>query len=223
MAIYLVVQTLVFLVFMFILSAKGDVDVDVEELAESGLFFGIASSVSAVISTLLVIGCVALKKGVRIVDYLKLYRPRLRSIVIWTVLFFVIFTPIDWLRIEVFEKPVVPEFMLDAYLSCDFLPILWFAILIGAPFAEEFLFRGFVFEGIKHTRMGSVGAVVICSLVWSAVHLQYDLIDMSVVFLGGLFLGVAKLRTGTLWVPIILHFIWNLGAMIQTAMAAAQV
>ncbi len=69
MAIYLAVQTLLFLVFMFILSAKGDVDV--EELAESGLFFGIASSVSAVISTLLVIGCVALKKGVRIVDYLK--------------------------------------------------------------------------------------------------------------------------------------------------------
>ncbi len=46
---------------------------------------------------------------------------------------------------------------------------------------------------------------------------------MSVVFLGGLFLGVAKLRAGTLWIPIILHFIWNLVAMIQTAMAAAQV
>lgn len=221
MAVHLVIQTLVFLVFMFILSAKGEVDV--EELAESGSFFGIASSVSAVVSTLLVIGCVALKKGIRIVDYLKLYRPRLRSITIWVVLFFAIFTPLDWLRIEVFEKPVVPEFMLDAYLSCDFLPVLWFAVLIGAPFAEEFLFRGFLFEGIKHTRMGSVGAVVICALLWSAVHLQYDLIDMSVVFLGGLFLGIVKLRTGTLWVPIILHFIWNLVAMIQTAMAASQV
>src|SRR5437867_641768 len=51
-------------------------------------------------------------------------------------------------------RPIVPEFMVRAYESAGFAPLFWVAIVIVAPVSEEILFRGFLFEGIHHSRLG---------------------------------------------------------------------
>ena len=69
-------------------------------------------------------------------------------------------------------------------------------------------------------RLGPVTAVVVCAVTWAVVHFQYNFVDISLIFLAGLFLGVARLKSGSLWVPIFLHFVWNLVSTIQTAYVA---
>ena len=66
-------------------------------------------------------------------------------------------------------------------------------------------------------RLGGGGTIVLTSLVWACIHLQYDAYQVSIVFAGGLLLGTARLRTGSLWPTIAMHVFWNIIAMVETA------
>jgi membrane protease YdiL (CAAX protease family) len=72
-------------------------------------------------------------------------------------------------------RPIVPEFMTQAYRSAYCVPLLWATLLVAAPLLEESLFRGFMIRGIRYSRLGAVGAVLITSAGWSILHTQYDL------------------------------------------------
>jgi membrane protease YdiL (CAAX protease family) len=114
-------------------------------------------------------------------------------------------------------RPVVPEFMQRVYQTAGFVPLLWLALLVAAPFAEETLFRGFLFEGILHSRLGAIGAIVFTALAWALIHLQYDAYGIATILASGLLLGYARLRTGSLFVTIFLHALMNLIATVETA------
>ena len=104
--------------------------------------------------------------------------------------------------------------------------IFWPAFLslaIGAPLAEEFVFRGQLFAALKQSPVGGIGAVVITSAAWSLLHLNMSLPEpwfaIGIIFTMGLVLGWLLLRFGSLWVTIILHGVWN-GFYALTALAA---
>jgi len=74
------------------------------------------------------------------------------------------------------------QMMVDVYKTAYFTPLLWFAFVIVGPLMEEIVFRGFMFKGIEHSKMGPAGAVIITSLVWSFIHIQYDVYGMVNLF-----------------------------------------
>jgi uncharacterized protein len=70
---------------------------------------------------------------------------------------------------------------------------LWLAIVIATPISEEVLFRGFMFRGFVHAPRDAVPSIVLISLIWSLQHIQYDLLDITEIFVLGLLLGVGAL------------------------------
>jgi membrane protease YdiL (CAAX protease family) len=82
------------------------------------------------------------------------------------------------------------------------------AIAVGAPLWEEMVFRGFLIAPIA----GAIGfwpAAVLISGAWTALHLGYSLVGLAEVFLVGLYFSWLLWRTGSVWVPIACHAIYN--------------
>ena len=94
-------------------------------------------------------------------------------------------------------------------------------IVLGAPFVEEAIFRGFLLTSFSKTRLGFWGAAVLSSALWAAIH-GYA-VSMAVgLFVFGLLLSLLVRRTGSIWISILLHALWNAGvtAAIFVAMKA---
>jgi uncharacterized protein len=84
--------------------------------------------------------------------------------------------------------------------------------LLAAVF-EEIIMRGYIFALLEAT-WGGLAAIVGSALIFSAFHLikhpRMPLIFALNAIFFGLITGYARFLTGTLWVPIGLHFGWNL-------------
>lgn len=77
--------------------------------------------------------------------------------------------------------------------------------------AEEALLRGYPFRALVEGP-GAVVAVVLTSLVFAALHgsnPNAGLFGLVNIFLAGVLLAVAVLRTGTLWLATGVHLGWN--------------
>lgn len=89
---------------------------------------------------------------------------------------------------------------------------LWLALLtigVGAPLSEELLFRGFLLPALSRSRLGFVGAAVLTTAAWTALHFTYSIFGLIEVFLIGLYFSWLLWRTGSLWVPIVCHAAYN--------------
>jgi membrane protease YdiL (CAAX protease family) len=102
------------------------------------------------------------------------------------------------------------------------LPIMIFAFCVAAPVSEEFFARGFLYQGWSQTWLRPVGAIILSSLVWTRLHLQYDVFSLGQVFSLGLWFGYLRYRSGSTWLTIVLHGMNNLAAVIQTIWLAGQ-
>jgi membrane protease YdiL (CAAX protease family) len=78
---------------------------------------------------------------------------------------------------------------------------------------EELLFRG-VLVRILSERFGGWVALIVSSLIFGGLHLVNPDATvwgaLAIAATGGLLLGGAYLATGSLWLPIGIHFAWNL-------------
>lgn len=95
----------------------------------------------------------------------------------------------------------------------SFSPLYLLAAVIAAPLFEEIFFRGFMFQGLLHSRLGPYGTIFLTNILWTAVHAQVadfaDLYTLFLIFALGLILGVARYVENTLWLPIAMHALWN--------------
>ena len=107
------------------------------------------------------------------------------------------------------------EFMVGIARTYRSAALLSVALIVAAPAFEEICFRGFLYAGMKRCWLGSAGAIVLTSLVWASIHIQYDLFDIGVIFVSGLLLGVVRWRTKSLWPCLALHAAWNAVATTQ--------
>ncbi|MCE7038845.1 CPBP family intramembrane glutamic endopeptidase [Dyadobacter sp. CY312] len=76
---------------------------------------------------------------------------------------------------------------------------------------EEIFIRGYVLQNLM-VSFNKYIALVVSSLLFSLMHIfnsDLDLAGIISLFLAGLLLGLCYLRTGSLWLPIALHFSWN--------------
>ena len=83
------------------------------------------------------------------------------------------------------------------------------AVALGAPLAEEFVFRGQLFAALARSRAGFSGATLVTSALWSLLHISEPWLAIGIIFMMGLALGALLVRFGSLWVTIICHGVWN--------------
>jgi len=87
---------------------------------------------------------------------------------------------------------VVTPFQIGVYRAAragGTLPWMWLAFVVAAPAMEEVTFRGFVYRGWAASRVGPLGAILLTSLAWSMMHLQYDWRGIVQIFAFGLLFG----------------------------------
>jgi uncharacterized protein len=116
-------------------------------------------------------------------------------------------------------REVTPGFMGDVLQSASDDGALWLLVIafaVAAPVSEEFFARGFLYRGWSESFLGPVGAVILSSLVWTALHLQYDWFFLGEVFSIGLVLGYLRYRSQSIWLTVLLHGLNNLAAVVQT-------
>lgn len=87
--------------------------------------------------------------------------------------------------------------------------VLFAAAAIGAPIAEELLFRGFLFTGLRATPLGFAGAAGVSSLLWAMMHANYSSYGILLVLAIGLLLAYVRDRTGSLIPAIACHAVYN--------------
>ena len=178
-------------------------------LDSNGLFLSFVSFVVSPLVIGLSVLFVKIRKNITVKEYLLLNRVGWFQFLKWS-LILLLFTACSDALTSVFGRPVVSDFMTKAYKTAYFPPLLWLAFIIMSPLYEEILFRGFMFKGIESSKLGPIGAVLITSLAWSMLHIQYDILIIGVIFAGGLLLGWARLKTNSIYVPIVMHALQNL-------------
>ncbi|WP_456437131.1 CPBP family intramembrane glutamic endopeptidase [Psychroserpens sp.] len=90
------------------------------------------------------------------------------------------------------------------------------AIIIIAPITEELIFRGLLYWKIKTTRLNYFGAILIPAILFSAIHFQYsELLTFGIIFIDGLFYGLARHYSKSVILTIILHSLSNFGAVLE--------
>jgi uncharacterized protein len=116
-------------------------------------------------------------------------------------------------------------FMADVLKSAQADGALWLLVIafcVAAPISEEFFARGFLYRGWSETALRPAGAIVLSSLAWTSLHLQYDWFFFGEVFSIGLLLGYFRYRFNSTWLTIVLHGLNNLAATVQTFWLAGQ-
>jgi membrane protease YdiL (CAAX protease family) len=116
-------------------------------------------------------------------------------------------------------REVAPGFMGDVLKSAQADGALWLLVIafcVAAPVTEEFFARGFLYRGWSESFLKVPGAILLSSLVWTALHLQYDWFFFGEVFSIGLLLGWLRYRSNSTWLTIIVHGVNNLAATLQS-------
>lgn len=119
---------------------------------------------------------------------------------------------------------IVSSFQTDSFTSArneGWLAALAVAVVVVGPAGEETLFRGFLFRGWVRPGLPGVFAIVLISLLWTALHVQYDWFGITQVFLIGLVLGWLRWRSGSTSLTLVLHILVNLESSIETMVKAA--
>ena len=158
-------------------------------------------------------------------DYLALRRTSWTDLLIGIVALIVLIAGWDLLARAVGHDPA-PGFMVDVLKSARADGALWLLVIafaVAAPVTEELMVRGFLYRGWSESAVGPLGAVVLSSLAWTAMHAQYyDWLLFSEVLSIGLLLGYMRYRSNSTWLTTIMHGINNLAATLQSIWLAGQ-
>ncbi|WP_296243191.1 MULTISPECIES: CPBP family intramembrane glutamic endopeptidase [unclassified Psychrobacter] len=119
------------------------------------------------------------------------------------------------------ESPLV--FVDPLYQSVSSVWLLVFAMVIVAPIYEELIFRGLLWSAIAEQfpdasysgHRGAIVASLVTSLIFAAIHLQYGIYEISTIVVLALIFCYARIKSGSLVLPMLLHIINNGAAMAQ--------
>lgn len=92
-----------------------------------------------------------------------------------------------------------------------------FAMIVGAGFGEETVFRGYLFERLGKLlgpRPGATTAIVLLTSLWFGLahYTGQGVAGVQNATISGLVFGGVYVATGRIWVPMIMHAAFNLTA-----------
>lgn len=103
----------------------------------------------------------------------------------------------------------MPEYEIPETIPGIILYVL--SVAVAPAFIEEIVFRGIVMQSLR--RFGDMFAIVASAFAFGVFHM--NLIQIPYSFIYGLCIGYLVIRTGSLWVGIIMHFVNNGSAVIM--------
>jgi membrane protease YdiL (CAAX protease family) len=119
----------------------------------------------------------------------------------------------DWMR----ESEDKTNLLTEAFLNVNSLGGLivnLFIIGLLAAVGEELLFRGVILRLLADWLKNQHLAILLSAILFSALHFQFfGFLPRTAL---GIIFGYVYFWTGSLWIPIILHFIFN-GATVLVA------
>jgi membrane protease YdiL (CAAX protease family) len=196
----------------------GNPDADIymaaKELGRNGFLMALATLVTTPLCIGLIVFLVRLQKGPTIARYLGLKAIGPRTMLFWLGII-TLFALLAELLAHLAGWPFLPDFMVAAYATAYFPPLFWIALIVAAPLFEEVFFRGFLFEGFQHSRVGPGGAVCLTSVAWTILHVQYGGYELGTIFALGVIFGIARWKTQSIYPPLAMHSLFNLFAMAQ--------
>lgn len=107
-----------------------------------------------------------------------------------------------------------PDFNVPTSLLAQISYIV--CICVIAPLMEEYVFRGVVLQTLRP--FGNTFAVVFSASMFSFLHGNLGQIPST--FIAGLVMGYMAVRTESLWVPIMIHFVNNTFSVVISFLAA---
>lgn len=152
-------------------------------------------------------------QGNRFSDYLALRRFSGSQLLACGVALIVLNVVINGISVWLDRDPM--GFMDALAASAQPFWLLVVAMVIAAPIYEEVIFRGFMWTGLAHSRLGAWGASVITSLIFALIHFQYGWVELASIGLLAMLFSYARYVSGSLYPPIVLHIANNGLAMWQ--------
>lgn len=116
------------------------------------------------------------------------------------------------------------DFVDPLYESVSSVWLLVIAMVIIAPIYEELVFRGILWSAIAEQfseQRGALIASVVTSIIFAVIHLQYGLYEISTIVVLALLFCYARIKSGSLLLPMLLHILNNGTAMWQYLSQAA--
>jgi membrane protease YdiL (CAAX protease family) len=218
--IFLITQSLVVIPFTIAKLIK-DTDLSLSQLTaqllNDGNLISVATIASAVVCVGLILIIVKVRHGATIAEYLGLKPISKKTFIVMlaiTIGFIIISSAVNYFL----RRPLDSDFMTDAYRSVTSPPLFWIAIVIFAPIFEEIFIRGFLFIGFRQSWIGPAGAIILTTLIWAPLHIQYGLFQIAIIFVLGIVLGIVRHKTGSLLSPLIIHTFNNLLAMVMMSL-----
>lgn len=146
-----------------------------------------------------------------------------------------------WIVIALIAGPLVllvPSFVAAGFMTEDgwqyrqaineeaFAPANWtliyiFLAVIMAPIVEEVTFRGVAFGTLIARGLSPAAAIMLSSVAFALIHMQYSPVAMFVVFISGIGFAILRLLSGTVVVPIIAHSAANANVLFLNWIAAS--
>jgi membrane protease YdiL (CAAX protease family) len=187
---------------------------------------GVAITLVIFVSTpvqLLLLALFARRAGSDPATYLGLIWPRRSDIVFGvaaTAALIIAGNALSWLL----GINIVTPFQNDLFRTADaagLLPLLLLLVAVAGltPIGEETLFRGFLFRGWLQSPREAWAVIVVTSLLWALIHVQYDWYVTGQIFAFGLLLGWIRWCTGSTILTILLHALINMEGMLETFVA----
>ena len=173
------------------------------------LNFAIITCITTLLCGALVFAAAGLRDGLEPRTYLALGPVSGRQLLHWLIITAIIVAQTDAALYYV-KGELLPAQWIEIYRSVQSPLLFWFALVVATPIFEELLFRGFIFEGIRRSPLGGLGAVAITAIAWTIVHHEPDAMEFAIIFIIGVMLGVARLRTGSVLLTIAMHMLHNL-------------
>ena len=219
-ALFFALQFLMMIAFLSLAKTQHpelNLEVYTKSLSSNGFFLAITVIVSGLICAPLTLLFAKVRKNISVKNYIGFRRPLKREWVRWLLILAAFLFLSDAVSL-LLRQPIVPPFMVDAYKTAPFLPALLFAIIVVAPIFEEVFFRGFLFQGIRYSRLGPIGAIGITSFFWAIIHLQYDIYGIATIFVLGLLFGIVRVKTDSIYLLMVMHSLASLVATMETAL-----
>ncbi len=234
------------------------------------LVLGATQAAGTIVALILVFLFAWKKQGITISDYLGLKMPRLRDFFIWLGLLFLFMVGIKFLSAFIQQDKNSSDFAVNLVKGSQHFWVIFATVAIAAPLLEEFVMRGFLFQGLLHAKLtdvasviltgavsyaifiqiktilsvdegwlgalalilalaallyfaifwfyrkfqnkrvlGAVGTVLLTSVFWSLLHTQYGWFNLVAIGGLGILFGMARIYTGSIYVPIFLHAAQN--------------
>lgn len=150
---------------------------------------------------------------------LGLAKPRVKTILLWLVpgiaLAMALVRSADYLNLVLLQRQPDTQSVVQLVIdqgSPALMLLIGLGAVVLAPLAEEIIFRAFLFRNLRDA-MGRGLAMLLSGFAFALVHFEPTLVLPLTAL--GVALALLYEWSGSLYVPIVVHALWNLIALVK--------